>query len=185
VVLRTFDPVIADQLGLRSSIRRAFSLSALAAPAFVAAVLGEEVVETLRLGEAQLPLCRLDIPAGSPLVDRRPDEIERFSSCALIARADVAGRWDVAAPSGAPIAAGEQILVGGLQLDVRRLAADAGGWRSGGPGHRWRSAWSSWSVSWRRFARMRRRIGASSTDSSPGSIGSDRPQDPEHAQAWC
>ena len=40
VVLRAFDPLFADQLEQSGSVRRAYSVSALAAPAFVAAACG-------------------------------------------------------------------------------------------------------------------------------------------------
>ena len=50
VVLRAFDPLLADQLEQGWNVRRAYSVSALAAPAFVAAACGDAVLETLRLG---------------------------------------------------------------------------------------------------------------------------------------
>ncbi len=148
VVLRMFDPEIADQLQFGAAIRRAYSLSALAAPAFVAAALGEEVVETLRLGDAELPLCRLDVTPGSPLVGRRPAEVEHGWHCTMIARADVSAQWQTADQSAGPLAPGEQVLVGGLQHDVLRLAADASGWPGGGRDRRWGPRWRGSRLRW-------------------------------------
>ena len=44
VVLRSFDAALADQLEVGSNVRRAYSLSALAAPSFVAAAVGGDAV---------------------------------------------------------------------------------------------------------------------------------------------
>ena len=67
IVLRSFDAALADELELSSNIRRAYSLSALAAPSFVAAAIGEAAVQTLRLGPDEFPLVRLTVRDGGPL----------------------------------------------------------------------------------------------------------------------
>ena len=70
VVLRTYDITLADKLEEGLNIRRAYSVSALAAPAFLAAGLGSRVVETLRLGETQVPIWESIVVDGSPVAGR-------------------------------------------------------------------------------------------------------------------
>ena len=69
IVMRSFDPALADRMELGSNVRRAFSVSALAAPAFVAAALGDEVLQTLRLGRDEVPLLRLTVAGAGSLGD--------------------------------------------------------------------------------------------------------------------
>ena len=70
VVLRAFDPSLSDRLeGL--NVRRAFSMSALSAPSFVAAAVSDQVVRTLRLGPEEVILLRVVLREGSPLVGTR------------------------------------------------------------------------------------------------------------------
>jgi Trk K+ transport system NAD-binding subunit len=110
VVLRAFDPALADQLdGL--NVRRAYSTSALAAPAFVAAALADDVVVTPRLGEDEIVVLSLPVPAGSPLEGRTPAEVERESGCVLLARPEE------------PVRAGSCVVVGGPLRSALRLAA--------------------------------------------------------------
>ena len=122
VVLRAFDPSLIDAVGEGLNIRRAYSVSALAAPAFVAAAAGQEVVETLRLGDDEVPLCRMPVSAGSPLEGRSPAEIKREHACAVVARADRGGSWQPVTADDEPLRPDEQILAGGRLLDVLRLA---------------------------------------------------------------
>src|SRR5438874_13679393 len=67
LVLRAFDPALAEQLTRHGKLRRAYSVSALAAPAFVVAGLGGEVDETMRLGQTEVPMARLERAHGSPM----------------------------------------------------------------------------------------------------------------------
>jgi Trk K+ transport system NAD-binding subunit len=122
VVLRMFDPAFADHLGDRHNIRRSYSLSALAAPTFVAAALGESVVETLRLGDAEVVLAIFDVGGheSESLQGHTPDQVKTRTGCAVVA-AGREGRWS-ANPPDHPLVQGEQVLVGGLLLDVLRLA---------------------------------------------------------------
>lgn len=124
VVLRMFDPAFADHLGDRHNIRRSYSLSALAAPTFVAAALGESVLDTLRLGDAEVVLAAFDVGGheSESLRGRSPDEVKARTGCAVIA-AGRHGTW-TANPPDRPLERGEQVLVGGLLLDVLRLARD-------------------------------------------------------------
>jgi Trk K+ transport system NAD-binding subunit len=121
VVLRIFNPVLAEQFDVGLNVRRAYSVSALAAPVFVAAALGEEVVQTLHLGDDEVALCRVTVNAGSPLARESTEAIEGEFHLSLLARAGRDGRWQPAI-GGERVDEGEQIVVGGPMMDVLRLA---------------------------------------------------------------
>jgi Trk K+ transport system NAD-binding subunit len=121
VVLRIFNPVLAEQFAEGLNVRRAYSVSALAAPVFVAAALGEEVVQTLHLGDEEVALCRVSVNRGSPLAGETTDELERDFHLSLLARAADDSDWQ-AATGGERISQGDRIMVGGPMMDVLRLA---------------------------------------------------------------
>jgi Trk K+ transport system NAD-binding subunit len=122
VVLRAFDPALADQVATRMNLRRAFSVSALAAPAFIAAALGSEVVQTMRLGEDEVPLARLSVAPGSPLAGLSPPEVKSAFGCAVFAWAGPDGAWRPVVGSGGTVPEGGAVMVGGPLLPVLRLA---------------------------------------------------------------
>jgi Trk K+ transport system NAD-binding subunit len=133
VVLRAFDPSLADQLkGL--NLRRAYSVSALAAPAFVAAALADEVVETFRLGGDDVTLLRLTIRPGSPLLGQTTAEIKGATGCAVVARTGDEGTWRPAGLAERLDRPSERVLVGGPLRAVLGLAVRNGGFltQSGG-----------------------------------------------------
>ncbi len=105
VVLRAFDPLLADQMEQGWNVRRAYSVSALAAPAFVAAACGDRVLETLRLGDGEVPICHLTIRPGSPLAGKSASEVKARFGCAVLARSENGVIWQPV-PSGA---AGEML----------------------------------------------------------------------------
>jgi Trk K+ transport system NAD-binding subunit len=122
VVLRAFDAQLAEQLETGLNVRRCYSASALAAPAFVAAVFAESVLETLRLGPEEVPLCMLAVSDDSPVVGRSFGEMKQEWKCAAVAHASGGRGWQPALGDASAIAAGDQLLVGGLLVDVLRLA---------------------------------------------------------------
>lgn len=124
VVLRAFDARLVEQFEAGTNVRRCYSASALAAPEFVAAALGEEIVETLRLADDEVPLCLLEVRPDSPLVGITPATMKADWSCAAVARRAGAGAWEPAAGDDGAFAAGDSVLVGGLLLDVLRLTAN-------------------------------------------------------------
>jgi len=143
VVLRAFDPALADQLEQGLNIRRAYSVSAMAAPAFVASACGDEVLETLRLGDGEVPLCRLTVRSGSPLVGRTTAEIKARFGCGVLARNAPGEDWQSVRGEGdgAPLAEGEGVLVGGPLLFVLHLTLLNADWlREGRRRRRARSA---------------------------------------------
>ena len=141
VVLRAFDPLLADQLEQGWNVRRAYSVSALAAPAFVAAACGDAVLETLRLGDGEVPICRLSVRAGSPLIGLDSASVKRRFGCAVLARLGENG-WSPAteAAAGMALTAGEQVLLGGPREDVLRATARNAGWQKGGGSRKRRQA---------------------------------------------
>ena len=145
VVLRAFDPLLADQLEQGWNVRRAYSVSALAAPAFVAAACGDSVLETLRLGDGEVPICRLSVRPGSALIGLGAADVKRRFGCAVLARLGQDGVqdgvWEPATEAAAEaLAAGEQILLGGPREDVLRATARNAGWGKGRTSRRGRHA---------------------------------------------
>ncbi len=131
VVLRAFDPLLADQLEQGWNVRRAYSVSALATPAFVAAACGDTVLETLRLGDGEVPLCRLTVRAGSPLLGLAAAEVKARFGCAVLARLGPKAEWS-AVPGNAddePLTVGEELLIGGPRESVLRAVTRNRGWR--------------------------------------------------------
>ena len=131
VVLRAFDPLLADQLEQGWNVRRAYSVSALAAPAFVAAACGDTVLETLRLGDGEVPICRLTIRLGSPLAGWSAAEVKSRFGCAVLARSLDGAEWNPVAGETAHrlLAVGEQVIIGGPRESVLRAVTRNAGWR--------------------------------------------------------
>jgi Trk K+ transport system NAD-binding subunit len=121
VVLRIFNPVLAEQFAAGLNVRRAYSVSALSAPAFVAAALSEQVVQTMHLGDDEVAVCRVGVNPGSPLGGRSADALEREFHLALLAQGTPEGTWE-AATGSERIAEGDEVLVGGPMIEVLRLA---------------------------------------------------------------
>lgn len=122
VVLRAFDARLVEQFELGVNVRRCFSSSALAAPAFVAAIFDQEVLNTLRLGDDEVPLCVLRLHDDSPLVGLTAGAMKEQWSCAAVAHEGAEGPWHPVIGDGQRFVAGDRLLVGGLLLDVLRLA---------------------------------------------------------------
>jgi Trk K+ transport system NAD-binding subunit len=123
VVLRAFHPELIDRLGGDLNLRRAYSVSALAAPAIVAGACSAEIEEVLRIGDEEVPLCRLEVTPGSPAAGKSPGEIKAEFGCAVIATGPSADAMEVpSAASAPPVAEGDAMLIGGPLLNVLGLA---------------------------------------------------------------
>jgi voltage-gated potassium channel Kch len=111
VVMRTFDPQVAEALQEGVNVRRAFSLSALSAPAFVAAFLAEELLAAVALAGSYFAVCRLTVEAGSPLAGLTTEALE--------------GSYQVHCLGGAPgqLQAGTPLVLAGRQDKVLAVAA--------------------------------------------------------------
>ncbi len=128
VVLRTFDPALADQLEDGLNVRRAYSVSSLAAPAFIAAACGDSVLETLRLGSGEVPIARVTVRAESPLTGKSPAQVKQQFGCAVVARCAQGDVWQSSTSSGDLLLEHEEILVGGPLFHVLRLIAINARW---------------------------------------------------------
>ncbi|HEY3332453.1 MAG TPA: NAD-binding protein [Capsulimonadaceae bacterium] len=128
VALRTFDPALADQLEEGLNIRRAYSVSSLAAPAFIAAACGDSVFETLRLGNGEAPIASVTVKPGSPLVGLTAARVKELFGCAVLGRCHAAGSWTPASADDAPLAGGDQVLIGAPLYHVLRLVCVNAGW---------------------------------------------------------
>ncbi len=70
VVMRAFDPLLADHFEKSFGVRRAYSVSSLAAPAFIAAAAGAEMIGSLRLGHRRGAVLPVE-SAGGLAADRQ------------------------------------------------------------------------------------------------------------------
>lgn len=123
VVVRTFDPALADQLESGLKVRRAFSVSALAAPAFATAAAGHVVLDTLRIADGEVPIVRLEIASGMPLAGMALADVKARHRCAVLAFRRAGSDWTPASAVGVDmrIQAGDEIVIGGLLADVLKL----------------------------------------------------------------
>lgn len=105
IVLRIFDPRLAERLDRSIELDLTRSVSALAAPAFSAALLGRQHVEALPLSNVPLRVLETDVPAGSALVGRLVRDVHHDGELRILALGD---RWrprdDLSVDAGAPIA---------------------------------------------------------------------------------
>jgi Trk K+ transport system NAD-binding subunit len=90
VVMRIFDPKLADRLdrGVELDITR--SMSALAAPVFAAALLNRPPTQPISLPHAPLRVLETDLPDGSPLAGLAVKDVHETGGLRVLA-AD--GRW--------------------------------------------------------------------------------------------
>lgn len=111
VVMRLFDPSLARELEAGFSIRRALGVSALAAPTFAAAALGEQVVGAFTLDGAMYVIGRVTLDAGSALTGLTVEAAaERFEVAVLAQERDVAA-CQFAPAGGTPLEPGGRLTV--------------------------------------------------------------------------
>lgn len=111
VVMRTFDPNVAEALQEGVNVRRAFSVSSLSAPAFVGAFLAEEILASLSLAGSYFSVCRLKVEEGSPLVGLSLPDLEQTHQVHSLGE------------SPERVVAGTQLFLAGGQEKVLGLAA--------------------------------------------------------------
>jgi Trk K+ transport system NAD-binding subunit len=140
VVLRAFDATLSDQLERGLNVRRAYSVSSLAAPSFVAAALGAQVRETMRLGDVEVPITELDLQPGAPLVGLTASQVKQRYHCALLGHLRSGGPWQAATGDDHALGSGDRIAVGGRLHDVLRVARESGAF----PKPVLRRPWTAW-----------------------------------------
>lgn len=106
VVLRIFDPQLAERLDRSVELDLTRSVSGLAAPAFTAALLGREhAAEPLPLSNVPLRAVESAVPAGASFAGRTVGELHHGSSLRVLA---LDGRWlpreDLVLAPGATVA---------------------------------------------------------------------------------
>ncbi|MEA2155172.1 MAG: hypothetical protein QOE11_1312 [Solirubrobacteraceae bacterium] len=105
IVLRIFDPTLAERLDRSAELDLTRSISALAAPAFCAVLLGRGRAAALPLSNVPLRVLETEVPAGSPLIGRRIRDVHHDGELRILA---LAGTWrprdDLSVAAGAAIA---------------------------------------------------------------------------------
>lgn len=90
VVLRIFDPRLAERLDRSIELDLTRSVSALAAPAFTAALLGLPVAQPLALSNVPLRVLEARVPDGSKVAGRLIRDVHRERELRVLA---LDGRW--------------------------------------------------------------------------------------------
>jgi Trk K+ transport system NAD-binding subunit len=114
IVLSAIDGTMAELLESRMKVRRVFSPAAIAAPMFVAAALGAQAIDSMRLGEEQVPIFRFTVEPGSPLDGMTASTMKSTFGCALLGHAGPSSEWHRAEGDRHRLAAGDQVVVGGV-----------------------------------------------------------------------
>ncbi|HLV78972.1 MAG TPA: NAD-binding protein, partial [Chthonomonadaceae bacterium] len=142
VVARIFDQTLARQMEAAFDIRRALSISVLAAPSFAAAALGEEVVNSFRLDETLYAVGRLTVAADSPLAGLTARQAEARHRVALLTCERDEAAPGVLPDPAEPLCAGDRLLILSAKADWDRLVY---GVEAAAPPGRWRRRWSAFS----------------------------------------
>jgi Trk K+ transport system NAD-binding subunit len=156
IVVRLFDQHLAHQLETTFDIRRALAMSALAAPSFAAAALGEQVVASFALDTQLFVVGRLPLESAPQLAGLSLCEIRERHGLAALACESPEAACAVAPPPDTRPRADER-----LTLIGSRAAWDAVTARPGAPGlaaqrrRRWEKIHHSLQLSsWTDFARQ-------------------------------
>jgi Trk K+ transport system NAD-binding subunit len=128
VVLRLFDEEFAGRIKRSFGINISRSVSYLAAPAFAAALLGREVIDTVSVGRRVLLIAEIPVGAGSAMEGSFCPEVSRPNEVRLIAvRTGRAGQTLWSLPDRRPLVRTDHLLVvanrAGLAALLDRTAA--------------------------------------------------------------
>ncbi len=126
VVLRLFDEQLAQTIGRSFSIGLVRSTAALAAPWFVGAALGLDVLGTFYVGQTPMLVARLTVAPGGGLDDLAMRDLSARSRVVAIGRAADGGRLEHPPRRGTRFRAGDQAyLVGPYEELLQVLRRDA------------------------------------------------------------
>lgn len=120
VVLRMFDPNMADKVREGFQIRTSLSQATLAAPAFAAAALERSVAGSQILAGELVVTQRWNVEPGSALAGQSVGELLEVRRVGVLERRTRAGVCRVLPPPGEHFEAGDELLVQG---ELERLAA--------------------------------------------------------------
>ncbi|MEU8075468.1 NAD-binding protein [Catellatospora citrea] len=85
VVLRLFDPDLADRVRTTFDLPLSRSVSSMAVPAFAEALMGREVVGTIAVDRRVLLIAEMFVPTGSPLAGTTTANVNRAGSMRVVA----------------------------------------------------------------------------------------------------
>ncbi|MFI7209867.1 NAD-binding protein [Micromonospora maritima] len=112
VVLRLFDDGFAERIERTFGINQSRSVSYLAAPAFAAAMMGREVIDTISVGRRVLLVADLPVGAGSDLEGRYCHEVVQPGAVRVIAmRTGRAGQTIWSLPERRPLVRTDRLVV--------------------------------------------------------------------------
>jgi Trk K+ transport system NAD-binding subunit len=127
VVLRLFDGEFAERVKHAFDINQSRSVSYLAAPAFAAAMVGREVIDTIPVGRRVLLVAELPVGPGSELEGRFCPEVSRPHEVRLIAVRTRAGLTLWSLPDRRPFVRGDRLLVVATRAGLAALLARTAG----------------------------------------------------------
>ena len=126
VVLRLFDQQLAQTIGRSFSIGLVRSTAALAAPWFVGAALGLDVLGTFYVDQTPMLVARLTVASGGGLDDLAMRDLSARTRVVAIGRAAEGGRLEHPPRRGTRLRAGDQAyLVGPYEELLQVLRRDA------------------------------------------------------------
>jgi voltage-gated potassium channel len=125
VVIRLFEQNLARQLEATFDIRRALAMSALAAPVFATAALGEWIVNSFTLNGSLYVIGRLTLEAASPLVNLSVRQIvDQYRLATLTHHGE--GTGDVLLPRPeTTLHPGDRVTLAGRKLEWDKLTDEA------------------------------------------------------------
>jgi Trk K+ transport system NAD-binding subunit len=142
VVVRLFDQTLARQLEASFDVRRAVGMSALAAPAFAASALGEQVIGSFAVEQEQFVVGRLNVDGASRLADRTVEAVGAEHDLAVLSHAAADAPSSLGPAAQTRLAAGDAVTIvghtsswnratgGGSASPAARAGGAAGSWRS-------------------------------------------------------
>jgi Trk K+ transport system NAD-binding subunit len=124
VILRLFDGEFADRVQRAFAITASRSVSYLAAPAFAAAMLGRQVVDTIPIGRRVLLVAELAVGAGSPLEGLSVTQVQRGHESRLLGIRTGRGQQTLwAPPPGRKLVRTDHLIVVATRAGLGRLLA--------------------------------------------------------------
>jgi Trk K+ transport system NAD-binding subunit len=127
VVLRLFDGDFADRVQRAFAITASYSVSYLAAPAFAAAMLGRQVIDTISVGRRVLLIAEVPVGARSELEGVPVAQVQRSPGSRLLGIRT--GRGDQtlwAPPQGRQLVRTDRLIVVATRAGLGRLLARGG-----------------------------------------------------------
>jgi Trk K+ transport system NAD-binding subunit len=126
VVLRMFDTDFASRVQQAFDIPISRSVSALAAPAFAAALLEREVIGTIAVQRRVLLIAEIPVAAGSALAGRRVADVAQVGEVRVIALTIGRDTWPTwTPPPSVPINAGDRLTVIANRTGLGRVMASS------------------------------------------------------------